>query len=129
VNRELKIGITGGIGSGKSYVCKLLHARGITVYDCDAAAKRLMRTSPALQQQLCDLIGPDTYLLTLQNGLALSPPHNRGLLWDDGTMDVPGSEAAVRTPDWPGHLRQVSAAKEYLRSGSSSESSHNEITE
>ena len=62
MNRELKIGITGGIGSGKSYVCKLLHARGITVYDCDAAAKRLMRTSPALQQQLCDLIGPDTYL-------------------------------------------------------------------
>lgn len=57
----MKIGITGGIGSGKSYVCKLLAERGITVYDCDAAAKRLMRTSPTLRQQLTDLIGADTY--------------------------------------------------------------------
>lgn len=57
----MKIGITGGIGSGKSYVCKLLAARGITVYDCDAAAKRLMRTSPTLRRQLTELIGTNTY--------------------------------------------------------------------
>ena len=38
----MKIGITGGIGSGKSYVCHKLAERGITVYDCDSAAKRLM---------------------------------------------------------------------------------------
>jgi dephospho-CoA kinase len=53
----MKIGITGGIGSGKSYVCKLLAQRGIDVYDCDAAAKRLIRTSPRLRQQLKALIG------------------------------------------------------------------------
>ena len=53
----MKIGIAGGIGSGKSYVCRRLEARGMTVYDCDAAAKRLIRTSPQLQQQLTDLIG------------------------------------------------------------------------
>ena len=58
----MKIAITGGIGSGKSYVCKLLAARGIEIYDCDAAAKRLMRTSASLRQQLTDLIGADTYL-------------------------------------------------------------------
>ena len=58
----MKIAITGGIGSGKSYVCKLLTARGIEIYDCDAAAKRLMRTSAALRQQLTCLIGADTYL-------------------------------------------------------------------
>ena len=58
----MKTGITGGIGSGKSYVCKLLAERGITVYDCDSAAKRLMRTSADLRQQLTSLIGPDTYL-------------------------------------------------------------------
>ena len=52
-----KIGITGGIGSGKSYVCKRLEKHGITVYDCDAAAKRLIRTSPALQQQIIRLVG------------------------------------------------------------------------
>lgn len=53
----MKIGIAGGIGSGKSYVCRRLAARGIKVYDCDNAAKRLIRTSPQLQQQLIDLVG------------------------------------------------------------------------
>jgi dephospho-CoA kinase len=57
----MKIGSTGGICSGKSYVCKLLAARGITVYDCDAAAKRLMRNSPTLRRQLTELIGTNTY--------------------------------------------------------------------
>jgi len=59
----MKIGITGGIGSGKSYVARLLAKRGIDVYDCDAAAKRLMRTSPELRRQLTALIGPDCYLM------------------------------------------------------------------
>jgi dephospho-CoA kinase len=58
----MRIGITGGIGSGKSYVCRLLGERGISVYDCDAAAKRLMRTSPKLREQLTALIGPEAYL-------------------------------------------------------------------
>lgn len=53
----MKIGITGGIGSGKSYVCKSLQRYGITVYDCDAAAKRLIRTSTTLQQQIRHLVG------------------------------------------------------------------------
>ena len=53
-----KIGITGGIGSGKSYVCKRLQAKyDIEVYDCDAAAKRLIRISPNLQQQIIQLVG------------------------------------------------------------------------
>lgn len=57
----MQIAITGGIGAGKSYVCRLLEKRGINVYDCDAAAKRLMRTSTPLQQQLQELIGNDVY--------------------------------------------------------------------
>lgn len=57
----MKIAITGGIGSGKSYVCRLLEQRGIAVYDCDAAAKRLMRTSTTLQQQLKTLVGDAVY--------------------------------------------------------------------
>jgi dephospho-CoA kinase len=61
VKKGMKVGITGGIGCGKSYVCKLLATHGIEVYDCDKAAKRLMRTSPTLRQQLTNLIGPDTY--------------------------------------------------------------------
>ena len=58
----MKIGITGGIGSGKSYVCQRLIARGYEVYDCDSAAKRLMRTSSEIRQQLTTLIGPNTYV-------------------------------------------------------------------
>ena len=58
----MKVGLAGGIGSGKSYVARRLALRGIEVYDCDAAAKRLMRHSPELRQQLTALIGPDCYL-------------------------------------------------------------------
>lgn len=57
----MKIGITGGIGSGKSFVCKILSKRGITVYDCDSAAKRLMRESTQLRMQLTELLGPEAY--------------------------------------------------------------------
>lgn len=57
----MRIGITGGIGSGKSYVCKRLASMGIDVYDCDSAAKRIIRTSPAIREALTRLIGPDTY--------------------------------------------------------------------
>jgi dephospho-CoA kinase len=57
----MKIGITGGIGSGKSYVCSQLKFMGIDVYDCDEAAKRLLRTSCSLKKQMCSLIGNETY--------------------------------------------------------------------
>jgi len=68
----MKIGITGGIGSGKSYVCQRLIARGYEVYDCDSAAKRLMRTSPEIRQQLTALIGPDTYVNDQLNKAAVA---------------------------------------------------------
>ena len=57
-----KVAITGGIGSGKSYVCAKVQALGWQVYDCDAAAKRLMRTDKRLMKQLTDLLGPQTYV-------------------------------------------------------------------
>lgn len=57
----MKIGIAGGIGSGKSYVCRSLRTLGHEVYDCDAAAKRLIRTSPDIRRELTALIGPETY--------------------------------------------------------------------
>ena len=64
----MKIGITGGIGSGKSYVCQRLSSYGIQVYDCDAAAKRLIRTSPIIYKELTALIGPDAYICTDNQG-------------------------------------------------------------
>lgn len=57
----MKTAITGGIGSGKSYVVGRLKARGIAVYDCDSAAKRLIRSSADIRRRLTALIGPDTY--------------------------------------------------------------------
>lgn len=54
-----RFAITGGIGSGKSYVCHLLEKRGISVYDCDEAAKRLMRSDKSLQMMLQHLVGGD----------------------------------------------------------------------
>lgn len=56
-----KTAITGGIGSGKSFVCERLKALGIQVFDCDASAKRLMRTSAALQEQLRRLVGESVF--------------------------------------------------------------------
>lgn len=49
--------ITGGIGSGKSYVCRRLRQHGIEVYDCDAAAKRILATDATVAQQLCHAVG------------------------------------------------------------------------
>lgn len=57
----MRIAITGGIGSGKSYVSKLLADFGIVVYDCDDAAKRLIRTSPTLQASINETIGRDVF--------------------------------------------------------------------
>ena len=57
----MKIAITGGIGSGKSYVCRILEKQGIRVYDCDDEAKRLMRTDARLQAGLKKLVGEQVY--------------------------------------------------------------------
>lgn len=64
------VALTGGIGSGKSYICRYLKQRGITVYDCDEAAKRLMRTSQDIREALLSLVGESVYDgLMLQKGV------------------------------------------------------------
>ena len=57
----IRIGITGGIGSGKTYVCQLLQQRGIPVYQCDDEAKRLMTKSPVIRRRITQLLGADAY--------------------------------------------------------------------
>ena len=56
-----RIGITGGIGSGKSVVSQLLRVMGYLVYDTDSEAKRLMASLPALKHQIAEAFGPDIY--------------------------------------------------------------------
>lgn len=57
----VKVAVTGGIGCGKSYVCKLLGERDIRVYDCDRAAKRIMASSLKIQDELRKLVGDSVY--------------------------------------------------------------------
>lgn len=57
----VKIAVTGGIGSGKSYVCRLLEKRGIPVYNCDNAAKRIIASSEKIKSDLIELVGENIY--------------------------------------------------------------------
>ncbi len=57
----LKIGITGGIGSGKSTVAKVFEVLGIPVYNADLAAKRLMNEDAALKEKIKQQFGNDVY--------------------------------------------------------------------
>lgn len=57
----LKIGLTGGIGSGKTTVAKVLEVLGIPVYYADEAAKELMYKNELLKQQLIFHFGEATY--------------------------------------------------------------------
>ncbi len=57
----LKIGLTGGIGSGKSIVARIFEVLGIPVYYADNAARDLQNNDPVLRRQILDLFGPDAY--------------------------------------------------------------------
>lgn len=57
----ISVAITGGIGSGKSYVSNLLKQRGIPVYNTDAEAKRLMLSDEAIRRGLIALLGTEVY--------------------------------------------------------------------
>ncbi len=57
----LKIGITGGIGSGKSTVSSIFKVLGIPVFDADTYAKMIMQTDHELKAALIDLFGDASY--------------------------------------------------------------------
>lgn len=56
------VGITGGIGSGKSTIARELAKRGFAVYDCDLEAKRIVAENPDVQQEIIDLLGPEAFV-------------------------------------------------------------------
>ncbi|MEO6347476.1 MAG: dephospho-CoA kinase [Aquaticitalea sp.] len=56
------VGLTGGIGSGKTTVARLFEALGIPIYIADVEAKRLMNTSKIIQRKLIDLFGEEAYV-------------------------------------------------------------------
>ena len=57
----LKIGVTGGIGSGKSSVCEEFQKLGIPVYNSDVRAKYLMTNNSDLRQAIIDQFGHESY--------------------------------------------------------------------
>jgi dephospho-CoA kinase len=57
----LQIGLSGGIGSGKSTIAMVLEKMGYPVFYSDQVAKRLYDEHPMLQKQLVDLLGPEVY--------------------------------------------------------------------
>ena len=57
----IKIGITGGIGSGKSVIASLLELSGVPVYIADTESKQLTETSPVIREKLTALFGETLY--------------------------------------------------------------------
>ena len=62
----LSIGLTGGIGSGKSIVAQIFSTLGIPVLDADALAKQIMQDDEAVKRKIKEAFGTDAYT---QNGL------------------------------------------------------------
>lgn len=85
---QIRLGITGGIGSGKSYVAQMLQARwDVPVYDCDSEAKRLTAESDDIRTALTQLVGDH--------------------LWQQGQMQKPVLAAYLFAS--PEHAAQVNA--------------------
>lgn len=57
----VRLAITGGIGSGKSVVARMLGAMGVPVYDCDSRAKSLMVSDARIVRELKRMFGPECY--------------------------------------------------------------------
>jgi dephospho-CoA kinase len=57
-----KVGITGGIGSGKSTICRIFEMLGVPVFQADQEAKHLMDTDPELRGKIRSIFGDDIYL-------------------------------------------------------------------
>jgi dephospho-CoA kinase len=64
---SLKVGITGGIGAGKSLVANIFRTFGVPVYNSDVEAKRLMNEDPSLKEQIINLFGLKVYVNNVLN--------------------------------------------------------------
>ena len=72
VKPALKLGVTGGIGSGKTTVCRIFNVLGIPVFDADKAAKQIMDTDKNMMTSLNSIAGKDLYLTGTLNRTELA---------------------------------------------------------
>lgn len=63
----LRVGLTGGIGSGKTVVAEIFQTLGIPVYNADAEAKRLMNSNPDIRNAIINSFGNESYEGTVLN--------------------------------------------------------------
>ncbi len=80
--------ITGGIGSGKSIVSRICRMQGLSVYDCDKEAKRLIKTDECIKRSLALLLGEeilDSY------GLIKAKEFSEALFSDQNLRDTVNS--------------------------------------
>lgn len=75
----LKIGITGGIGSGKTTVCKIFETLGIPVFYADTVAKEIMTQDPVLISGVKDTFGEESYFADGR----LNNKHIAGIVFND----------------------------------------------
>ncbi|RNC79803.1 MAG: dephospho-CoA kinase [Winogradskyella sp.] len=61
IDKNIIVGITGGIGSGKSTICKFFESYGVAVYYADIEAKELMNRSKVIRRKLKTLFGEKAY--------------------------------------------------------------------
>ncbi len=61
MNKHIRVGLTGGIGAGKSLISGMFKCLGVPVYYADDRAKYLMNTQPGLRAAIVDLFGPEAY--------------------------------------------------------------------
>jgi len=59
--KPLKVGITGGIGSGKTFVCELFRKLNVPVYNSDLRAKELMNSNEIIKNALVEIFGKNIY--------------------------------------------------------------------
>ncbi|WP_341228377.1 dephospho-CoA kinase [uncultured Arcticibacterium sp.] len=112
----LRVGITGGIGSGKSTVCLIFETLGVPVYYADEEAKKLISRDEVVKSKIIDLLGEDSYLdgqynvpfvkkavfknsslLTALNEIVHPAVKKHARLWMEGHSDKPYvlKEAAI----------------------------------
>ncbi|GIV33092.1 MAG: dephospho-CoA kinase [Chitinophagales bacterium] len=108
----LKTGVTGGIGSGKTTVCKIFELLGVPVYYADQRAKELMQEDKHLAEAIRQLMGPEAYVEGKLNRQFIAEKvfNNKPLLAKLNALVHPVVTRDVK--QWMEHLEQVPYAIE-----------------
>ena len=61
MNKKKRVGITGGIGAGKTLVCRILNAMGYPVFYSDSESKKILNSDPVVKAAILDLFGAQAY--------------------------------------------------------------------